>query len=66
MKSANTLRLIDDLSLQKQLSDYYEGVAVESSKKAEFQVEYFSRELLPWLTDNVDLMTMALIDTNSL
>lgn len=66
MKSANNLRLIDDLALQKKLSNYYEGLAVESTKKGEFQVEYFKNEMLPWLTNNVDLMEMKLLKEDGL
>lgn len=66
MKFANNLRLIDDLALQKKLSNYYEGLAVESIKKGEFQVEYFKNEMLPWLTTNVDLMEMKLLKEDDL
>lgn len=66
IKSTNNLRLIEDLALQKKLSNYYEGVAIESRKKGEFQVEYFKSELLPWLTNNIDLMEMKLLKEDGL
>lgn len=66
IKSTNNLRLIEDLALQKKLSNYYEGVAIESMKKGEFQVEYFKSELLPWLTNNIDLMEMNLLKEDGL
>lgn len=66
MKSSGTLRLIDDLSLQKQLSDFYEGLVLESVDKGEFQVDYFTSELLTWITINIDLMEMKLLKEDEL
>lgn len=62
MKSSGKLSLIDDLTLQKSLSDYYEGMVVESQMKGEYQVEYFTNELLSWLTYNFDLMNVKITD----
>ncbi|MCA1762492.1 MAG: hypothetical protein ABR574_08855 [Cryomorphaceae bacterium] len=66
MKASGKLGLIDNLALQKKLSDYYEGIAIESVKKGEFQVEYFTSQLLPWLTNNVDLIEMRVLNENEL
>ena len=66
MKASGKLGIIDDLALQKKLSDYYEGIAIESVKKGEFQVEYFTSQLLPWLTNNVDLIEMRVLNENEL
>jgi len=66
MKASGKLGLIDDLSLQKSLSDYYEGLAVENIRKGEYQVEYFTTEVMAWLTNNVDLTNMEFIHTNEL
>lgn len=66
MKSSGKLKLIDDLALQKELSDYYEGVVPESINKGEFQVDYFTEELLTWLTSNVDLAEMKLLKEDEL
>lgn len=60
MKSSGKLRLISDLSLRKGLTSYYEGLVLESVAKGEFQVDYFTDELLVWLTEHADLSTMAL------
>lgn len=62
MKSAGKLRLIEDLALRKKLADYYEGLAVESVRKGEFQVDFFSNELMTWLTNNADLLEMAIVN----
>lgn len=62
MKSSGKLSLINDLTLQKSLSDYYEGMVVESQMKGEYQVEYFTNELLSWLTYNFDLMNVKITD----
>ena len=66
MKSSGKLGLIDDFGLRKELNEYYEGLVLESVKKGEFQVEYFTNELLRWLTDNVDLMEMKLLREDDL
>lgn len=66
MKSSCKLTLINNLNLQKELSDYYEGLVFESIKKGEFQAEYFTTELLSWLTNNVDLLEMKLLKRDEL
>ena len=66
IKASGKLGLIDDLELQKMLTDYYEGLAVESIRKGEYQVDFFTGELMSWLTINVDLTDMQLIHTNEL
>ena len=66
MKSSGNLKLINDLSLQKSLSDYYEGTVGESVSKGEFQADYFTNELLTWLTKNVDLVDMSLLKADDL
>lgn len=62
MKSSGKLGLIDNLMLQKKLTNFYDGLAIESIKKGEFQVEFFKSELLTWFTKNVDLLKMELIN----
>lgn len=66
MKSSGKLSLIEDLALQKALSDYYEGVVEEGVRRGEFQVEYFTNELLNWLTKEVDLMDVKISDRDKL
>lgn len=66
MKSSGKLRLIDDLTLRKKLTDYYEGLVLESVKKGEFQVDFFTEELLTWLTNNADLLEMAIVNKDEL
>jgi hypothetical protein len=66
MKASGKLGLIDDLALQKSLTGYYEGLAVENIRKGDFQVDYFTNELMTWLTNNVDLTNMQLIHTDEL
>tara|TARA_R110002096_G_scaffold83876_1_gene194131 strand:- start:3128 stop:3784 length:657 start_codon:yes stop_codon:yes gene_type:complete len=61
MKSSGKLSLIDDLALQKALSNYYEGLVFESQKKGEYQVAYFTSEILNWLTTNFDLMDVKIV-----
>lgn len=66
MRASGKLRLIDDLALQKSLSDYYEGLVLESVKKGEYQVTFFTEELLTWLTNNVDLLAMKVLNKEEL
>ncbi len=66
MKSSGKMKLIGDLSLQKQLSDYYDGVAIECGEKNEIQVEYFVENLVAWLTLHADLAEMRLLDKENL
>jgi hypothetical protein len=66
MKASGKLGLIQDLELQKQLSDYYEGLVIESTRKGEYQVDYFTNEILTWLTLNVDLAEMKILNTEEL
>ena len=49
------------LFLQKALSNYYEGLVFESQKKGEYQVAYFTSEILNWLTTNFDLMDVKIV-----
>lgn len=62
MKSSGKLRLIDDLTMRKNLTSYYEGLVLESVAKGEYQVDYFTDELLAWLTLHADLSVMALTE----
>lgn len=66
MKSSGKLRLIEDLALQKKLTSYYDGLALESEAKGEYQVDFFTNELLAWLTNNVDLLEMEVLNKNEL
>ena len=66
MKSSGKLRLIEDLALQKMLTDYYDGLVIESDMKGEYQVEYFTNELLNWMTNNIDFANMELLNTDDL
>ncbi|MEQ8702615.1 MAG: DUF6090 family protein [Phaeodactylibacter sp.] len=66
MKSSGKLRLIDDLDLRKELTDFYEGFATESEMKGTYQVDYFTDELLLWLTMNVDLVDMQILNKGEL
>lgn len=66
MKSSGKLRLIEDLTLQKKLTDYYDGLAIESYRKGEYQVDFFTNELLSWLMYNVDLLEMEVLDRDQL
>lgn len=66
MKFSSNLNLMDDLMLQKELTNFYEGLVEESILKGELQAEYFTDELLTWVTDNVDLKEMKLLKEDNL
>jgi hypothetical protein len=60
MMASDQIKLIDDWKLQKDLSSFYEGLAIECQKKSELQVDYFIDNLMKWLTANADLTTMQI------
>ena len=62
MKASGKVSLIRDLSLQKKLSNYYEGLVLESARKGKFQADYFTEEILNWLTGKVDLVEITGLD----
>jgi hypothetical protein len=66
MKSSGKLGLIEDLTLRKKLTGYYEGVVLEGIKKGEFQVDFFTEELLTWVIQNVDLSEMRILNKDEL
>jgi hypothetical protein len=66
MKSSGKLSLLNDLSLQNDLSYFYEGFALESIDKGESQVAFFSDELLPWYMNNLDFASMQVLNASEL
>ncbi|SFR52364.1 hypothetical protein SAMN04490243_2583 [Robiginitalea myxolifaciens] len=58
MKASGKLGLVDNLKLQKHLSDYFDGMVLESSLKSQAQVDYLMEEMLPWVADNADISNM--------
>lgn len=66
MKSSGKLGLIEDLELQNKLTDYYEVLAAESARKGEYQVDYFTNEVLGWYSENVDMTIMKVINEDEI
>ncbi|MBX2872413.1 MAG: hypothetical protein KTR30_09945 [Saprospiraceae bacterium] len=66
MKSSGKLRLIEDVQLQKSLSDFYDGTAQECISKNDIQADYFLNEVMSWLRVNTDLMQMKLLPNREL
>ncbi|WKK76751.2 DUF6090 family protein [Marivirga salinae] len=66
MKSSGKLSLLNDLSLQNELANFYEGFALESIDKGESQVDFFSEELLPWYMNNLDFTNMQVLNPSEL
>lgn len=66
LKSSGKLSLFNDLELQKHLADFYEDLVGECERKGEFQVEYFTDDILKWFSENVDIINMHLLPKNDL
>jgi hypothetical protein len=66
MNSSGKLELIRDIKLRRALSDFYDGVAVESEEKSQVQVDFFLEDLLQWLMTHTDFTTMEFTDTNNM
>lgn len=66
IKSSGKIKLLDDLEIQKQLSDFYDGTAIECSEKSKIQVSYFIDEVVKWLVGNADLAQMKLLNEEEL
>lgn len=66
MRSSGKLGYIQDLSLQRALNSFYEGLATESVRKGEAQADYLLQDLLSWLTINLDLIDMKVLQKDAL
>ncbi len=66
MKSSGKIRLIEDLELQKKMSDFFDGTVLECTAKNELQADFFLDNLIPWLLENSDLLEMSLDNTEDL
>jgi hypothetical protein len=52
--SSGKLDLIENLSLKKKLSDYYDILATEAEFRGRFQVDYLFEHIIPWVVENVN------------
>lgn len=66
MKSSGKMRLIGDLTLQKRLNDYYDGLVLECTEKNKIQVDYFMGEVVKCLTLQADFEEMKLLGDEDL
>lgn len=66
IKASGKFSLIENFEIRRDISDFYEGLAIESEKKTEFQTEFFKTELLPWVVRNIDLQDMKFINENEI
>ena len=64
IKASGKFSLIENFEIRRRISDFYEGLAIESEKKSEFQSEFFKTELLPWVIRNIDLQEMKFLREN--
>lgn len=66
MKSSGKLSLIKDLKLQKMLTRFYDVLVNETIRKSEFQVDFFTEELVTWLITDYDMLEDRIIDNDNL
>jgi hypothetical protein len=66
MKTTGKLTLLNDMELQKNISDFYEVFVKECEAKNELQASYFTDTILKWLTQNTQFQTMTLTNTDTL
>jgi len=59
LTSSGRINLIDDLSIRKELSNYYDILSGESVKQGDLQVEFFLNEILPWMIENTTLLDVT-------
>lgn len=62
IRSSGKMKFLDNLSLQKQLSDYYEGLALECEMKNKIQIDFFMNELVNWLSLHANLLEMKILN----
>lgn len=60
MKSSGKLRLVGSVNIQRELSNFYDAMALECVEKNRVQVEFFLDELNHWLMRHADLSQMKL------
>ncbi len=56
INTSGKINLIKDFQLRKDLSKYYQILAVESQNRGEVQVEFFGDQILPWMIENNNLI----------
>ncbi|MEQ9310227.1 MAG: hypothetical protein RLN90_12300 [Balneolaceae bacterium] len=64
IKASGKFSLIENFEIRRDISDFYEGLAIESAKRSEYQVEFFKTELIPWVIRNIDLQEMRFMNEN--
>jgi len=52
--SSGKLDLIENLSLKKKLSNYYDNLATEAEFRGSFQIDYLFEHIIPWVVANID------------
>ncbi len=52
--SSGKLDLIENLSLKKKLSNYYDNLATEAEFRGKFQIDYLFEHIIPWVVANID------------
>lgn len=56
LTSSGKLDLIDDFQLKQRLTTYHSVLAFEAKHRGQFQVDFYSDELLPWMIYNLDFV----------
>ncbi len=64
--SSGKINLLNDLQLQKKLTDFYNGTVIECVEKNRIQAEFFMDELVQWFIKNSDLTEMKIQNRENL
>lgn len=66
MKSSGKVKLIEDPTLQNELSDFYDGTALECKSKNQIQADFLLSTVIKWLIDHADLTEMKVLNEEEL
>jgi len=62
--SSGKFGLIRDFEIKKAISDYYDVLAGESLKQGEVQMEFFLKEIIPWMVENTNILDIESEDVD--
>ncbi len=60
--SSGKFGLIKDFKLKKAISNYYDVLAQESIKSGEAQLDFFFKEIIPWMIKNTNMLDLEFED----
>ncbi len=60
--SSGKIGLIKDFEIKKAISNYYGVMANESVKRGELQLDFFMKEIIPWMIESTNIMDLEFED----